>query len=216
MPGGRGSSLEAPATATTFADAVLVRQVQAGKVHAYADLVRKYQDRVYNVCWRICGSTEDAADLTQEAFLKALEAIDSFRGRSSFFTWIFRIAVNLARTHQRKASCRRAISLDGSPPAKEGDPAGPLWRLVRDERSPDPAAAAAGSERRRQVALALTDLEEDYRVVIVLRDVEGLDYQEIADTLELPVGTVKSRIHRGRLALREILKRYGVEGLAAD
>ena len=188
---------------------MLVRQVQAGELQAFAELVRKYQDRVYNTCWRVCGHAEDARDLTQEAFLKAFEAIERFRGKSAFYTWIFRIAVNLSISHKRKRR-RMGPSLD-DPLAGEAAPEATLAMVVGNDRAPDPVAESASKETHAQVALALTLLEPAQRAVIVLRDVEGLDYQEIADILELPVGTVKSRIYRGRMALCERLRRRGIE-----
>lgn len=188
-------------TADRFEDAVLVRQVQSGQLHVFADLVRKYQDRIYNTCWRICGHPEDARDLTQEVFLKAFESMETFRGKSGFYTWIFRIAVNMAISQRRKSARRRTVSADGNPDSQ----AAGLLRLVRDESTPDPAASCEDGETHEQVAAALAELDDDYRSVIVLRDIEGFDYQEIADVLELAVGTVKSRIHRGRLALRKLM-----------
>jgi RNA polymerase sigma-70 factor (ECF subfamily) len=190
----------------SFEDAVLVRQVQAGQVHAYADLVRKYQDRVYNTCWRICGSAEDARDLTQDVFLKALESIGTFRGRSAFYTWIFRIAANMSISYRRKRVRRSAVSLDDPVSGDgHGNPA-TLSRMLSDDRAADPADGPMAAETRHQVAQALAALEPDYRAVIVLRDIEQFDYQEIADILEVALGTVKSRLHRGRMALRELLK----------
>ena len=111
--------MQIPATTVKFEDAVLVRQVQAGEVVAFADLVRKYQDRVYNTCLRICGNREDASDLAQEAFLKAFESIGSFRGKSAFYTWLFRIAVNMSISHRRKRRVRDTLSLDDPVGARE-------------------------------------------------------------------------------------------------
>ena len=205
----RGGRVQAPASAVSFEDAVLVRQVQAGQAHAFAELVRKYQDRIYNTCWRICGNAEDARDMTQEAFLKAFELIDTFRGKSAFYTWIFRIATNMSISHRRKSARRTAISLD-DPVSREGDGSGTsLGRLVRDERAPDPAAGPMAKETQELLARALAALEAEARAAVVLRDVEQFDYQQIADVLEVPVGTVKSRIYRGRQALREWLDRRG-------
>ena len=194
-----------------FEDAVLVRQVQAGELHAFTELVRKYQDRVYNTCWRICGHPEEARDLTQEVFLKAFESVERFRGASAFYTWVFRIAVNLSISHRRKRRTRAMVSLDDPVAGVDGPREATRARLVCDERAPNPAAESMATETHEEVARALLTLEPDQRAVVVLRDVEALDYQEIADVLELPVGTVKSRIYRGRVALREQLRRRGVE-----
>jgi len=198
------SEAHAPA-AGTFEDALLVRQVQGGAVHVFAELVRKYQDRVYNACLRICHNTEDARDLTQEAFLKAFASIDQFRGKSAFFTWIFRIAVNLAISQQRKRQSAPVVALDAA--ASDEDATSGSDR-VADTRIPDPAERLATAETRSAVLEALQRLEPDYRVVLVLRDMEGFDYQAIADVLETRVGTVKSRIFRARMALKAHLDAY--------
>jgi RNA polymerase sigma-70 factor (ECF subfamily) len=184
-----------------LADALLVRRVQTGDAHAYTELVRKYQDRVFTACLRICGRHEDAADLTQDAFLKAFAAIHEFRGASAFYTWIFRIAVNLSVSHQRKQRNRHTVSLDGD----GGENDSGAWREPAAADG-DPSAGLAAAETRAQVAAALAALDAEHRAAVVLRDIEGCDYQEIADILELPIGTVKSRIFRGRLALRRLLE----------
>lgn len=196
-----------PVAAVRLADALLVRRVQAGDAHAFAELVGKYQERVFNACLRICGQRDDAADLTQDAFLKAFSAINEFRGASAFYTWIFRIAVNLALSHQRKRRLRTAASLDSG----EGDAS--LAQRLPDGANHDPAAPAVAVETRNAVADALASLDAEHRVAVVLRDIEGCDYQEIADILELPVGTAKSRIFRGRMALRALLAPQ-VDGVA--
>ena len=183
-----------------------MRQVQAGETHAFAELVRRYQDRVHAACLRICGHTEDARDLTQEAFLKAFAAIESFRGTSAFFTWIFRIAVNLSISHRRRE--RTTLSLD-APAGTDGEDGGAggatLSAMVADESATDPADGPLHTERQSLVAAALVELDDDYRAVLVLRDVADLTYQEISDVLETPVGTVKSRIYRARMAMRDAL-----------
>ncbi len=185
-------------------DAELVRQVKGGRSEAYGELVRKYQDRVFNTCWRICGHLEDARDLTQEAFLKAFENLDSFRERSGFYTWIFRVAVNLALSHQRKAARRHVVSLDAGGSAT-GTQAEALAKQAGHASHNDPARAASDSELQGCVVRALQALDDDHRAVIVLRDLEGLDYQEIAEILEVRLGTVKSRLHRARMAVHEAM-----------
>lgn len=192
--------MEAPAPTIQFEDAVLVRQIQAGDVQSFAHLVAKYQDKVFNAAWRVCGNLDDARDVTQEAFLKALESIGSFRGRSGFYTWIFRIAMNLALTHRRKSARAPTLSLDGP----DGHGRAPALRMGQSA-SPNPAARTDSAEIRAHVADALQNLDEDHRAVVVLRDMEGFDYAEIADILEIPRGTVKSRLARGREALRQAL-----------
>lgn len=180
----------------------LVQQVRQGDVRAFSVLVEKYQDRLFNSTLRLCGNYSDACELTQEAFLRALRGITGFRGEAKFYTWLFRIALNLIRSHQRRAGRKHFSSLDG-PNGKLEIASQAAGLLGRD--CADPAQQALEAERNLKVAAALGRLAEQYRTVVVLRDVEGLDYQEIAQTLDVPVGTVKSRVHRGRLALRGYL-----------
>jgi RNA polymerase sigma-70 factor (ECF subfamily) len=184
-------------------DAELVARVQRGESQAYAELVRRYQDRVFNACWRICGHLEDARDLTQEAFLKAFEGLGSFRGESGFFTWIFRVAVNLALTHRRNSHRRRMISLDQASNSG-GTQAEELARHVRSENTERDVGPARG-ELHAAVIRALHDLDEDQRAVLVLRDIEGFDYQDIGAILRIPPGTVKSRLFRARAAVQRAI-----------
>lgn len=180
-------------------DAELVRRAQRREPAAFTELVARYQDRVYNTCYRLCRRHADALDLTQSTFLKALEALPQFEARSNFYTWLFRIAINLALS-QRRAQGRRPLqSLDQ--PDRDGQ-----WRepaMAADTE--DVARRMELQELREQLEDALTRLDEEFRVVVVLRDVEDLDYAAIADILGVPVGTVKSRLHRGRLMLQEML-----------
>jgi len=176
-------------------DAELIRQAQAGAVEAFAELVARYQDRLYNVCYRLCHDRAAALDLTQTAFLKALEALPRFGGRARFYTWLYRIAVNLAVSERRR---RREILTS--------------WE-TQDGRVFQPAGLAQvgalrgleEQERQAQVQAALDELEPEFRAAVVLRDIEGLDYRQIAEILGVPVGTVKSRIFRARSALRRFL-----------
>jgi len=187
-----------------FEDAELIEQVKDGQSEAFGRLVDKYQDRVFNTCWRICGHLEDARDATQEAFLKAFENISTFHQRSGFYTWIFRIAVNLALSHRRQVARRHTVSLDQAT-GPVGSQAEDLARRVQDASANDPAERADQAELQGLLSRALQELDDDQRAVVVLRDIEGLDYQEIGDILEVPPGTVKSRLHRGRMALREAI-----------
>jgi RNA polymerase sigma-70 factor (ECF subfamily) len=186
-------------------DAELIEQVRAGRTEAYAALVRKYQDRVFNTCWRICGHLEDARDLTQDAFLKAYESLGEFRHESGFYTWIFRVAVNLSLSHRRKAARRRMMSLDQSG-SESGTQAAELARRVGQSSEADPPVQLDETELHGRVVRALQDLDEDHRAVVILRDIEGFDYQAISEILSLATGTVKSRLHRARLALADALK----------
>ena len=182
-------------------DAALVQQARQGDVSAFERLVLRYQDRLVNTCWRLSGNRDDAEDLAQEAFLRAFAALNGFQRRSGFYTWLFRIAVNLAVSHRRRTGRRPALSLHEAEPVPDG--AGPGSR--RPGPSDDPAAVIDRQEVHHRVEAALEALDDDHRVVVVLRDVEGFDYREIAGILEVSVGTVKSRLHRARMALREKL-----------
>ena len=197
--------MPAPATAIQFEDALLVEQSQQGDMAAFGQLVAKYQDKVYNTCWRISGNREDAADLTQEAFCKALASIGGFQRRSGFYTWVFRIAVNLAIVHRRRAKREMTIAADENNPMPMDQQAANLMRKTGRGNPPTPPAEAQSREVQALVARAVDELDDDYRAVVVLRDIEGFDYGHIAEVLEVPTGTVKSRLHRGRMALRERL-----------
>ena len=195
-----------PAGPMAVDDFALVEQVQAGDVAAFGRLVGKYQDRVLNTCWRITGHLDDAQDLTQDAFLQAMEKIGSFRQQASFYTWLFRIAVNLSISQRRKSARRVRLSLHGGDGQWSEDcPPARLVGCVASE-SPDPPAQLSAREIEQQVLDGLDSLDEEQRAVIVLRDIEGFDYRQIAEMLEISLGTVKSRLHRARLALREQLK----------
>jgi len=173
-------------------------------MEAFGKLVERYQDRVFNTCWRICGSLEDARDLTQDTFLKALSGISDFRRKSGFYTWLFRIAVNMALSHRRKMKHRAAVSLDqATNPA--GSQAERLIDRIEQAKTSDPSCEAQGAELQARAVGALYGLDDDQRAVVVLRDIEGLDYRDIAAILDIAPGTVKSRLHRGRLALRQVL-----------
>ena len=178
-------------------DADLVLRAQRGEAAALSELVIRYQDRVYNTCYRMCRNHADALDLTQTTFVRALEALPRFEIRASFFTWLYRIAVNLTLS-QRRAQRRPMLRLHG--PDEEDRPLEPA------AAEGDPAADVEQQELRERLEEALAQLDAEYRAAVILRDVEGLDYAAIAEILEVPTGTVKSRIFRGRMMLRELLE----------
>ncbi len=182
-------------------EAVLVESARSGDMNAFSRLVAQYQDRVLNTCWRVSGRFEDAEDLAQETFLKALESIGTFRRQSGFYTWLFRIAVNVSISHRRRKGRMPRLSLCC------GDGQGELAESLTDgDKAPDPSARLSNLERQRLVQNALDSLDDDHRAILVLRDIEGFDYRQIAQILEAPEGTVKSRLHRARMELRERLK----------
>ncbi len=187
-------------------DTVLVTRAQRGDPAALSELVSKYQDRVYNVCYRMCRNHADALDLTQSAFLRAIEALPRFEVRATFFTWLYRIAVNVTLSHHRSRSRRPTLSLRhfDDENGREFDP-------PDQNTEQEPSQAAQQAELHERLEAALAQLDDEFRAAVVLRDVEGLDYAAIADVLEVPIGTVKSRIFRGRSMLREILEQQEPE-----
>ena len=208
-PGARPDSLRP--------DGALLQKAQAGDRGAYGQLVVLYQDRLYNAVLRLVGDREEARELTQEAFMRGLQKIDSFRGDASPYTWLFRIAVNLAISHLRKVHRVRVFSLDrpGSGGAgrngryaADDQAASLVDRIARDRAEQAPPERMEGRERDQAVLSALGRLDAEYRAVLVMRDIEGFDYQQMADVLGLPLGTLKSRLFRARLALRDELKAY--------
>lgn len=202
---GEGETFGRALPKSTADDAELVAQVKRGETQAYGELVRRYQDRVFNTCWRICGHLEDARDLTQEAFLKAYEGLPNFRGESGFYTWVFRVAVNLALTHRRRGKNRRVYSLDHTKDGADAaiDPIAPPSPTAAND---DPVEAAGVAERNAAVGRALGALDDEQRAVVVLRDMEGLNYEQIGTILQIPAGTVKSRLFRARMALQTALE----------
>jgi RNA polymerase sigma-70 factor (ECF subfamily) len=176
-------------------DAQLVAAAQGGDRDAFGDLVLRYQDRLFNTLLRIAGSHEDAADAAQDAFVQAYAKLDSFRGDAQFFTWLYRIAMNVALTRRRRR--RPVASLDAAKSTAGEEPmdaaAGPDHQLLTDERSV-------------QIHSALADLGEQHRKILMLRELEGCSYETIAEILEMPVGTVRSRLFRARLQLRDKLR----------
>jgi RNA polymerase sigma-70 factor (ECF subfamily) len=205
---------------TAAADSVeldLLRKAQTGDRGAYGRLVALYQDRLFNAILRMVGDYDEAAELAQETFTRGLDKIDGFRGEASPYTWLFRIATNLSISRLRKVQRRRTFSLDspvGSPNGTRGrgaadaeDQASSLvGRMAGAE--PTPHEQAERHERNGKVLEALGRLDAEYRAVLVMRDIEGFDYQQMADVLGLPLGTLKSRLFRARLALRDELKTY--------
>ncbi len=187
-------------------DAVLVRQCQQGDSAAMGRLIVKYQDRVYNVIFKICSNSDDAAELTQETFVKCIEKIDTFRGQSTFYTWLFRVAVNLSLNYCKRKVRLGMRSLDASVGPEQDGARRQLGAFLADDSAMDPAVLAQNKEIGQIAMRALLKLDEPQRAVVVLRDIEGMSYAEIGEALELELGTVKSRLSRGRENLRQILR----------
>ena len=172
-------------------DAELIGRFRAGDSSAFDEIVARYERRVFAIALRICRHHEDARDVTQDVFVTALRSLSAFRGEAQLATWLHRVTVNAALDLVRRRGRREGPGLDevGDRPASE----------------PGPESAAIESVRAREVHLALGRIADDQRAVIALHDLQGLDYSEVAAALDVPVGTVKSRLHRARLALAKEL-----------
>ena len=192
-------------------DVALLQKAQKGDRGAYGQIVLLYQDRLYNAVLRLVGDREEARELTQEAFTRGLMKLDTFRGDASPYTWLFRIGVNLAISQLRKVQRNRVFSLDRSASNGQGrgdDQAAALIDRVARDKDEAPPQKLERRERDEAVLAALGRLDAEYRAVLVMRDIEGFDYQQMADILGLPLGTLKSRLFRARLALRDELRTY--------
>ena len=179
-------------------DRALVERSQAGDLAAFERLVEKYRERAYRLAARVLGDPEEALDVAQEAFVKAYQALPRFKGQSAFYTWLFRIVMNLALDrHRQRAARHRAFGSEQVPPEE--------WERTAADEAPDAAQTAASAEDRAKITRALDALPEHHRAIIILSDIEGLSYREIAHVLGCPLGTVMSRLHNARKRLRAIL-----------
>jgi RNA polymerase sigma-70 factor (ECF subfamily) len=178
-------------------DQQLIEQALHGDTAAYGQLVRRYQDRLFTSLIHVVASREEAEDVAQEAFVQAMLKLNSFRQDSSFYTWLYRIAVNTALYRQRRR--RQEPSLDAV-------------RAIPGHELPDPGVDPSDrlmrEERATEIQRALSRLAEEYRLVLVMRDVDGFDYRSIARILDVSVGTVRSRLHRARSLMREQLRHH--------
>lgn len=182
---------------------IFLRRLRRGDQRAFADLVKQHQDRVYSLCLRMLGDAAEAEDLSQEVFLAVHRHLPRFRGECRLSTWIFRVTrnhcLNRIKSAERRGATERAAQVDTEPVLSEG--------------APEPDKALLGAEERRRVQAALARLSAEHRLLVVLRDIEGLSYEDVARIAELPAGTVKSRLHRARSALARLL---AAEGMAPD
>ncbi len=204
----RGADVAASAEARTVpsAEEQFLERLRAGEAAAFNRLVEERHGDIYALLYRLTEDPEEARDLTQETFLQAFRHLASFRGDADLRTWLYRIAVNQARNRWRWWKRRRrdrTISLD-APVSDDID--SPLSAGLAGDEGLDPERQALARERELALHAALKSLSRPYREVIVLRDIEGLSYEEVADTLDLNVGTVKSRLSRGRNELRRRLE----------
>jgi RNA polymerase sigma-70 factor (ECF subfamily) len=178
-------------------DRELVLRCQRSETRAFDELVARHQDRVYTAVTRFCGNAEDAADIVQRAFINAFRKIEEFKGDSAFSTWIYRIAFNQAISFRRE-NRRTAVSIYARDDEKVAEPA----------VESNPTEKLEGEETKKKVQQALELLEEGDRQIILLKDLQGHSYDEIAGIMQIPKGTVRSRLHRARLELKSKLKPY--------
>lgn len=184
-------------------DQVLVARVQSGDVAAFDSLVKKYRERLYAVIYNLTSNREDAADLTQEAFIKAFTSIKRFKGNSAFFTWLYRIGVNATLSHLKRNRFRRFFSLEKI--QEEGSHAQVLETLAAKHKSEKGALLGELQEKLNE---ALQKLSPKHRTVVVLFEIEGLSHQEIAEVVDCSVGTVRSRLHYAKQQLQADLKPF--------
>jgi RNA polymerase sigma-70 factor (ECF subfamily) len=182
-----------------------VRACQKGDAEAFAFLVERHSKKMLNMAYRMLGDYDDACDVTQEAFLAAFRSIAGFQGESKFSTWLCRIVINYAknRLKQRQSLSRHErAALD----EKDGEQGGCAFCLAASD-DPDPGEMLERRELEYRVQKCISGLDEDYREVLVMRDIQGFSYDEIRQTLRIPDGTVKSRLSRARLAMKDCLKK---------
>lgn len=185
----------------------LIREAQRGDPSAFDAIVREYQDRMYNLAFRMTNNHEDASDLTQDIFLKVYKSLRRFRGESQFSTWLHAVAVNTCRSGLRKLrriSWFEARSLDETRGEDDDRPA-----FEPADPAADPAQAAGRRDWAGEVGTVVAALPEEFRTVLILRDVQGLSYEEIAEATGLSIGTVKSRLCRARFRVKEEFVRKG-------
>lgn len=209
--GGGGGENEAVPLLSPLRELQLVEAYKQGDPDAIGTLLRSYQRRIYAVCYRMLRNEDEARDLTQDAMIKVLEGLESFDARARLSTWVIRVTMNCCLSYLRKRKLRRHMSLDVSIADEEGAGAASGGATTHRDQLPDerelPAADRVEREERRSTLLrGLESLDPHMRAVLVLRDMQDLDYQQIAEVIDKPVGTVKSRLFRARAALREAIE----------
>ncbi len=177
----------------------LIQKSKSGDVKSFETLIGRYQKMAYNVAYRIMGNEEDAKDMTQEALIKVYRYLDKFRMDSSFSTWMYRIVMNTCKDHLRKKKLK-VTSIDKLIETSDGS----MQVEIKDDKR-TPEELLISKEVSNEVQNALQSVNEKNRIVVVLRDIKGFSYSEISEIIDVPVGTIKSRINRGRQELKSIL-----------
>lgn len=185
----------------------MIRRSQKGDQEAFSDLVKKYQKRVFYLAYGMLGNHEDALDMTQEAFIKAFRSLQGFRGGGGFYTWLYRITYNRCIDFMRKEWRRTKLEYDDNRDHQDESP-----QMITPSPSFHPGKQLAQKELNRVIMNGIQTLPEQHRAVILLREMEGLSYEEIARTLNIRKGTVMSRLHYARQRLQEILTPYVKDG----
>jgi RNA polymerase sigma-70 factor (ECF subfamily) len=178
-------------------DRQLIEECLRGRLEAFNELVRRYQDRLFNAVFRFLDNAEDAQDVVQESFVSAWQALGRFKGDAKFFTWIYRIAINHAIDLKRKQKVSHSLEVHLHEEMQPMDPSS----------GSRPDEAAERGEEAERLKRALNLVSSEHRLVLILKDIDGMKYEEMAEALDVPIGTIRSRLHRAREELREILDR---------
>jgi len=188
-------------------DRRLIAEALAGRTSSFGELVLRYQDRLFHVANRVVDNPDDAMDVVQDTFVSAYQSLSSFKGDAEFFTWLYRIAFNTAISAKRRK--RPTISLNAGVGLGKTDKTGKtdVTGIDPEDRAADiaPDAAMERSEDEQQLATAIAKLSPEHRAVLLMKDIDGLKYEDIAEAMRVPIGTVRSRLHRARLELRNLL-----------
>ena len=201
FPNAGGNSFSRSAVQLAYAvntdERRLIAESLQGRTEAFGELVLRYQDRLYHAALRIADTPDDAYDVVQDAFLNAYQSLASFKGDAEFFTWLYRIAFNAAISQKRKR--KPTASLDAGRNGK------PFADPVDDSHGITPGDTMEQGEEEAKLHGAIRKLSTEHRAVLVMKDIDGLKYEEIAEVMGVPIGTVRSRLHRARLDLRNLL-----------
>lgn len=183
-------------------DSILIERIKQGDLSAFDELIARYEKQVYSFAYRMAQNYDDANDIASEAFIKVFQAINKFRGESNFSTWVFRIVTNTYLDKKKRSKAHLNVAIDEYVELDESSVAKQF-----EDPAPDPLEMMEESERKDIILDAINQLPDYQRIIIDLFHLQGLSYEEIAEVVSLPIGTVKSRLNRARLVLRDILER---------